>query len=88
MYNTKRQCKFNAWDSKPQKSSKINDGGLAEIKLDWTKNKQNFTFCSITYWDDLINWSECDVQVGVMAGTELLTNRLYGISEYNQTETH
>jgi len=72
----------------PDKSSKINEGFLAEIKLDWTKNKENFTFRSITYWDDLIKWSECDVQVGVMAGTELLTNRLYGTAEYNQTETH
>jgi len=69
-------------------SSKINDGCLAEIKLDWTKNIENFTFCSITNLDDLIKWSECDVQVGVMAGTELLTNRLYGTAEYNQTETH
>jgi len=68
----------------PEKSSKINDGSLAEINLDWIKNKENFTFCSITYWDDLIKWSECDV----MAGTELLTNRLCVDAEYKQTKTH
>ena len=72
----------------PHQSSKINDGCLAEIKMDWTKNIGNFTFCSITHWHDLIKWSECDVQVVVMAGTEMLTDCLYGAAEYNQTEYH
>ena len=60
---------------------------LAEGKLD-TSRKRILYHYSLTFWDDLIKWSECDVQVGVMAGTEMLTDCLYGAAEYNQTETH